>query len=280
MISYDFTPLLLCNIALRVFHDILSLSFSLVLHNVACIAIARLCSIKMTGYRITNENVWKWVTFTTIYVFSTWLIIEIDYYNNGFWTYNGITCRMLGKCEQAADIVNQESHSLAIFVIAVWMSSCNVTIWACTLYSLFYIRKESRRFDQHLSGQNDKINTKRIKTIVGLTAFVILSWIPYGVTAGEYESMGNVVYAYMNLYFALASYASFIVVPGTYYFMDRRSESYVKNVLRKRGRIEPQQAADNVNRRTLNKQRNQGSSGTKLREQEQKPQEGCSLETL
>ena len=279
MISYGFTPLPLCNITLRVFHDTLSLSFSLVLHNVACLAIDRLCSIKRTGYRITNENVWKWVTFTTIYVFSTWLIIEIDYYNNGFWTYNGLTCRIHGEREQAADIVIQESPSLAVYVILLWISTCNVTIWACTFSSLLYIRKESRRFDQHLSGQNDKINTKRIKTIVGLTAFVIFSWLPYGLTNLGHESLGYVVYTYTSLYLALASYASFIVVPVTYYFMDRRFASYVKKFL-KRGGIEPQQAADNVNRRTLNKQRNQGSSGTKLREQEQKPQEGCSLETL
>ena len=173
---------------------------------------------------------------------------------------------MLGECKKVADIVNQESHSLAIFVIAVWMSTCNVTIWACTLLALLYLRKESRRFNQKLNGQNHKINTKRIKTIVGLTVFVILSWTPYGVTAGEYESLGNVVYAYMNLYFALGSYASFIVVPGTYYFMDRRFESYVKSFLKKRGGIEPQQAADNINRRTLNKNGKKESAGMKSRD--------------
>eukprot|EP00112_Aurelia_sp_Birch-Aquarium-sp1_P023833 Seg727.4 transcript_id=Seg727.4/GoldUCD/mRNA.D3Y31 product="hypothetical protein" protein_id=Seg727.4/GoldUCD/D3Y31 len=156
---------------------------------------------------------------------------------------------MFGEYTQIAD---QESHSLAIFVIAVWMSTCSVTIWACTLLTLLKIQKKSRKFNQQLDGQSRKLNTRRIKTIVGITFFVILFWVPYGVTAGEYEVLGNVVYAYMNLYLALVSYASFIVVPGTYYFMDRRFEEYVKNILKKRVGTPPQQAADNVNMRTLN----------------------------
>lgn len=246
MISLDFSPTTPCNITLRLFHSILSLSFFLVLHNVACITIERFCAITQSKYKITKENVWKWVTCTTTYVFSTWLIIEIAYYNNGCWTYNSIICSKFGI--QTTTKIVKESHSVAIAVLATWLSGCNITIIICTCLTLISIGKTKKLLQQKLQGQMDKVNTRRIKATFALSVFFVALWIPYGVIIGQRNNIDHMVYAHLSLYFPLLSYASFTVVPATYFFLDRRFERYVKGSLKKRVGAQAN-AAHNENQR-------------------------------
>ena len=247
MISLDFSPTTPCNITLRLFHSILSLSFYLVLHNVACITIERFCAITSRSYKITNENVWKWVTCTTAYVFSTWLIIEIAYYNNGCWTYNSVICSKFGR--QTTTKIVKESHSVAVAVLATWLSGCNVTIVICTAVTLIYMEKTAKLLQQQLQGQINKVNTRRVKTTFALSIFFVALWIPYGVITGQKNNIDPLVYAHLSLYLPLLSYASFIVLPATYFFVDKRFESYVKGFLKRRAGIDPQQAAGNEMKR-------------------------------
>ena len=247
MISIDFSPTTPCNITLRLFHSILSLSFYLVLHNVACITIERFCAITARNYKITNENVWKWVTCTTMYVFSTWFIIEIAYYNNGCWTYNSVICSKFGR--QTTTKIVKESHSAAIAVLSTWLSGCNVTILICTAATLIYMTRTAKHLQQQLQGQIDKVNTRRIKTTFALSVFFVTLWIPYGAIIGQRNNIDPLVYAHLSLYLPLLSYASFIVVPATYFFMDKRFESYVKGFLKRRTGIEPQRAVGNEEKR-------------------------------
>lgn len=225
--SLGLHSLLLCNISFTILVNLGFLSFSLVLHFTACITVERYCTISSAKYRINKKNVNKIVACICTYVTLSWLPVIITYMNiTGSFIDKNLSvsfCKFYFTCSTRTE----GSNLPQVLVVTAWLCCCNVAILRSTRFTIVFIKVASRQIREVLGDQGGKTETKRITVAVALCVCFNAVWVPYGVIAGQRNKISFETYASLAGYWSIVAYASFLVLPVVYFFMDSRFEKYV-----------------------------------------------------
>ncbi len=199
---------------------------------VSCVTLDRLFTITGSTRKITNGNVNRILAVLSAYVFISWLVIFTDIIIAKFVTNVMPVC--IWHYESIYGLKGpRKTRSISIAIISVWITSCNIIINTATMFSIIFTRKASERQGRTLGRAVRRLETRRLTVTVCLSVTFTVVWVPYGVVVGQMKNIDVQIYAIARMYLSILSYASFLVLPVVYFFMDRRFEKYVCNAFKR-----------------------------------------------
>ena len=120
--------------------------------------------------------------------------------------------------------------TVTIGIAAAWIFSCNIAIFVVTCVASNHVQKHNVQIAKRMSVHQPRL--KRIKSIQIIWVVYLILWVPFGVSNVLRRRFSPHDFQTINVICHTFAYLTFLVLPIVYFFMDRRYELYVKNMLR------------------------------------------------